>query len=135
MIKTLNVRTGSRCQMIDVTDEVQAAVREAGLADGCVVCYVPHTTAGVTIQENADPDVVHDILWKLDQLIPRDDHGFRHSEGNSDAHLKCSLIGMSQTVLVESGRLILGTWQGIFFCEFDGPRQRHLLVKCVPSIV
>lgn len=135
MIKTLNVRTGSRCQMIDVTDEVQAAVREAGLADGCVVCYVPHTTAGVTIQENADPDVVHDILWKLDQLIPRDDHGFRHSEGNSDAHLKCSLIGMSQTVLVESGRLVLGTWQGIYFCEFDGPRQRKLLVKCVAGIV
>ncbi|HOW73809.1 MAG TPA: secondary thiamine-phosphate synthase enzyme YjbQ [Phycisphaerae bacterium] len=131
MIKTLNVRTGSRCQMIDVTDEVQAAVREAGLVDGGALCYVPHTTAGVTIQENADPDVVHDILWKLGQLIPRDDSGFRHSEGNSDAHLKCSLIGMSQTVPVEGGRLVLGTWQGIYFCEFDGPRHRQLLVRCL----
>lgn len=133
MIKTLTVRTGSRCQMIDVTEKVQAAAREVALEDGYVVCFVPHTTAGVTIQENADPDVVHDILWKLDQLIPRDDHGFRHSEGNSDAHLKCSLIGMSQTVLVEGGRLLLGTWQGIYFCEFDGPRQRRVLVKCVAT--
>ena len=132
-VKSLNVRTSSRSQMVNVTDEVQSAVREAGLRDGLVVCFVPHTTAAITIQENADPDVVHDILMKLEQLIPQRDPGFQHGEGNSDAHIKCSLLGMSQTIPVEAGRLLLGTWQGIYFCEFDGPRNRQLLVKCVSA--
>ena len=127
----LTVRTSQRCQLVDVTSQVQGVIREAGLKNGYVICYVPHTTAGLTIQENADPDVVHDLLWKLEQLVPQSESGYRHGEGNSDAHIKCSLVGMSQMVLVQDARLVLGTWQGIYFCEFDGPRQRRLLVECV----
>lgn len=130
-MQTFSVETHKRCEMVDVTARVQEAVRNAGVKSGYVICYVPHTTAGVTIQENADPDVVHDFLWKLGQLIPEDDSGFRHGEGNSDAHIKASLTGLSQTILVENGRLVLGTWQGIYFCEYDGPRQRQMMVKCV----
>jgi secondary thiamine-phosphate synthase enzyme len=116
---------------VDVTRDVQKCAREAGLREGHVICYVPHTTAGITIQENADPDVVRDMLWKLEQLVPKDERSYRHGEGNSDSHIKASMMGSSVTVLVESGQLVLGTWQGIYFCEFDGPRQRHMLVKCV----
>jgi len=130
-MEALTVRTSQRCQMVDVTSQVQGVVRGAGLKNGYVILYVPHTTAGLTIQENADPDVVHDLLWKLEQLVPQHEPGYRHGEGNSDAHIKCSLVGMSQLVPVEDARLVLGTWQGIYFCEFDGPRQRQLLVKCV----
>ena len=130
---TLTVPTRRRCQLLDVTSQVQKTVRDADLKSGCVICYVPHTTAGVTIQENADPDVVRDLSWKLEQLVPRDEPAYHHAEGNSDAHIKASLVGSSVTVLVEDGRLVLGTWQGIYFCEFDGPRQRKLLVKCVPA--
>jgi secondary thiamine-phosphate synthase enzyme len=117
--------------MVDVTGDVQKAVRSAGLKDGYVICYVPHTTAGITIQENADPSVVHDMLYKLQQVIPRNDSGYRHMEGNSDGHILSSVVGASETILVEGGRLVLGTWQGIYFCEFDGPRQRKMIVKCV----
>jgi len=130
-METLTVRTSQRNEMLDVTGQVQDAVGSAGLKNGYVICFVPHTTAGITIQENADPDVVHDMLGKLAQLVPQHEPSFRHCEGNSDAHIKCSLMGMSQMVLIEGGRLVLGTWQGIYFCEFDGPRQRQLLVKCV----
>ena len=132
-MQKLSVSTRQRAQMVDVTAEVQRAVRTAGLQSGCAVVYVPHTTAGVTIQENADPDVVHDLLWKLEQLVPKDDPEFRHSEGNSDAHIKASLLGSSVHVPVEDGQLVLGTWQGIYFCEFDGPRQRQMLVQCLAS--
>jgi secondary thiamine-phosphate synthase enzyme len=128
---SLSVQTSQRSQMLDVTSEIQKAVRADGLKSGYVICYVPHTTAGITIQENADPDVVHDVLWKLEKLVGRDEAGFRHAEGNSDSHIKASLMGSSVTVLVEDGRLVFGTWQGIYFCEFDGPRHRTLLVKCV----
>lgn len=128
---TLTVSTRQRNQMIDVTDQVQRVVREAKLESGYVICYVPHTTAGITIQENADPDVVHDVLWKLAQLVPKDEGAFRHGEGNSDSHIKASLMGSSVMVLVEAGQLVFGTWQGIYLCEFDGPRQRRLLVRCV----
>jgi secondary thiamine-phosphate synthase enzyme len=131
MVQTITVTTGERCQLVDVTAKVHRAVREAGLTSGYVICYVPHTTAGITIQENADPDVVHDFLWKLANLIPHDESPYRHSEGNSDAHIKASLIGASQVILVEEGSLVLGTWQGIYFCEFDGPRQRKLHIRCV----
>lgn len=130
-IVPISVPTRQQNQMLDVTAEVQRAVKEQGLHDGYVICYVPHTTAAVTIQENADPDVVHDLLWKLGQLVPREEVDYRHNEGNSDAHIKSSLVGSSQMVLVEGGQLVLGTWQGIYFCEFDGPRQRRMLVRCV----
>lgn len=123
-MKTLTVETRRHCEMIDVTSLVQSAVAESGVRDGFAVCFVPHTTAGVTIQENADPDVMHDILYKLEQIVPHRDSSYEHSEGNSDAHIKSALVGMSQTILIQDGRLLLGTWQGIYFMEFDGPRRR-----------
>lgn len=126
MKKSLSVRTRRRCEMIDVTRQVASAVTESGVQHGYVIVYVPHTTAGVTINENADPDVQHDILLTLDELIPRARRGYRHGEGNSDAHAKASLIGSSETVLIDDGRPVLGTWQGIYFAEFDGPRSRQM---------
>ena len=128
--KTLTVRSQSRDQMIDITAEVAGAVRESGVADGLATVYVPHTTAGVTINENADPSVVHDVLAALDAAVPWRQGFYRHGEGNSAAHVKSSLVGCSAQVLVRGGRLVLGTWQGIYFCEFDGPRSRkaHIAV-------
>ncbi|MDB5356373.1 MAG: hypothetical protein JWN24_2826 [Phycisphaerales bacterium] len=125
------VKTHSRNEMIDVTDRVRQAVAQAGIRDGMVIVYVPHTTAAATINENADPDVRHDMLRKLEELVPKDEPYYQHGEGNSDSHVKTSLIGNSVTVLIEAGRLVLGTWQGIYFCEFDGPRQRTMQVKIV----
>jgi secondary thiamine-phosphate synthase enzyme len=128
MIKTLSVRSEARCQMIDITREVAAAVLESGVSEGVATVFVAHTTAGITINENADPDVTRDILDKLARLFPRDD-GHHHAEGNSDAHLKSSFMGPSLQVIVQGGRLLLGTWQGIYFCEFDGPRSRRCHVE------
>jgi secondary thiamine-phosphate synthase enzyme len=127
-MKTFTVATRSRSDMIDITGEVTRVLRESGVKEGICHVFVPHTTAAVTINENADPDVPRDILMELDKIIPLSD-GYRHSEGNSAAHIKASLVGSSETVLVESGRLILGTWQSIFFCEFDGPRKRKVIVR------
>jgi len=129
MIVRLPVPTKSREQLVDVTQEVAAAVREFGVTDGVATLFVPHTTAAVTINENADPSVVADILKGLNELVPRSAPYYRHSEGNSDSHLKASLIGPSLQILIQDGHLVLGTWQGIYFCEFDGPRSRRLLVK------
>lgn len=117
--------------MIEVTQHVQAAVRDAGVRDGLAIVHVPHTTAAVTINENADPDVKHDMLRKLETLIPRNESYYRHGEGNSDSHVKTSLVGNSITILIEDGELVLGTWQGVQFCEFDGPRRRRLQIKIV----
>ncbi len=128
---TLTVQTPGRCAMVDVTAEVQQVVDESAVKRGAVMLYVPHTTAGCTINENADPAVQHDMLMTLDELVPQDRRGYRHAEGNSDAHLKASLVGFSQTVLIENGRLVLGTWQGIYFAEFDGPRRRGLHVRVI----
>ncbi len=128
MIHTLNVRTSHRAELVDITTRVQEAVDESGAESGECIVYVPHTTAGVTINENADPTVQQDVLGHLAKLVPSDG-GYRHSEGNSDAHIKASLMGFSATVLVEGGRLVLGTWQGIYLAEFDGPRPRRVLVK------
>ncbi len=127
------VPTRQRQQMIDVTDVVRRAVAAAGVADGLAVVYVPHTTAAVTINENADPDVKHDLLAKLAQLVPHAEAFYQHAEGNSDSHLKVAAVGTSVTVIIEAGRLLLGRWQGVQFCEFDGPRQRELWVKVVAS--
>jgi len=129
-MKTLEVSTRQRCQMLDVTDRVREVVSAAGLRNGYVICYVPHTTAGITIQENADPDVTHDVLNKLAELVPHHDPEYRHSEGNSDAHIKASLLGASQVIPVKDGRLALGVWQAIYFAEFDGPRRRQMHVQC-----
>jgi secondary thiamine-phosphate synthase enzyme len=129
MQSDLRISTKSRNQMIDITDEVGSAVNRSGIANGDCIVYCPHTTAAVTINENADPSVPYDILLILGQLIPHHDDGYRHSEGNSDAHCKSSLVGCSRQVLVSDGRLLLGTWQGIFFCEFDGPRNRKVYIQ------
>ena len=128
MIRELSVKTASREEFKDITREVAKAVEISNIKDGVCYVFVPHTTAGVTINENADPSVTKDILRKLKELVPRDD-GYEHSEGNSDSHIKASMMGFCQTVLVENGKLILGVWQGIYFCEFDGPRDRKVIIK------
>ena len=127
MDATVSVKTRSRIEMVDITSSVQKEVSNSGIAEGLCVVYVPHTTAGVTINEGADPAVCTDILRKLNELVPPND-GYRHMEGNADSHIKASLMGSSVTVIVEKGRLVLGTWQKIFFCEFDGPRSRKVYV-------
>jgi secondary thiamine-phosphate synthase enzyme len=128
MIKQLRVKTNSRTELVDITQGVQRLVSESGVRSG--VCYitVPHTTAGVTLNENSDPNVGLDILKELNKIIPFDDD-YGHNEGNSAAHIKSSIIGTSKVLMVEEGRLALGTWQAIFFCEFDGPRDRRVMVR------
>jgi secondary thiamine-phosphate synthase enzyme len=130
MIKQLGVKTTSRVDLVDITHLVQKAVSEAKIKSGLCTVYVPHTTAGVTINENADPSVRSDIIKELNKIIPFDDN-YAHLEGNSAAHIKSTLTGCSETLLVERGSLVLGTWQGIYFCEFDGPRNRRVMVKLV----
>jgi len=132
-MQTLNVRTQQRDQFVEITADVQRVLDESGAQSAEVTVYVPHTTAGVTINENADPDVVHDMLLTLRRLIPKDAPGFRHAEGNSDSHVKASMMGSSCRVLVQHGRLVLGQWQGIYLCEFDGPRTRQVLVQVFES--
>ena len=128
MIKRLSIRTSSRVQFLDITGQVQDAVKESGVSHGICTVFVPHTTAGITINENADPDVTRDIMDTLERLVPRGGD-YQHREGNADSHVKASLMGFSVDVLVEDGRLVLGTWQAIYFCEFDGPRTRQVLVR------
>jgi len=125
----LSINTKSRNQMMDITSRVEAVVGKAGIKNGDAIVYCPHTTAGITINENADPDVVSDILMMLSKLVPSNVSGYRHSEGNSDAHIKSSIIGCSEQLLVKGGSLELGTWQGVYFCEFDGPRSRRVFVQ------
>ena len=127
-MKQFSIRTGARTEMRNITLEVKEALSEIGLQRGVCVVFVPHTTAGVTINENADPAVPRDMLTELNKVIPFDD-GYTHAEGNSAAHIKASLVGSSVSVPVEDGRLQLGTWQGIFLCEFDGPRQRRVWIQ------
>jgi secondary thiamine-phosphate synthase enzyme len=129
MFKTLGVRTRGRNEVLDISGEVAAVVRESGVKEGLCVVFVPHTTAGVTINENADPDVKRDMVAKLEAMVPEREDYYRHGEGNSDAHIKTALVGPSITMIVDGGELVLGTWQGIYFCEFDGPRQRECHVK------
>ena len=129
MPASIQVTTRSRNQMKDITGDVQGEVANANVRDGICTVYVPHTTAGVTINEGADPAVCEDILNKLEDLVPPN-AGYRHMEGNADSHVKASLMGSSVSVMIENGRLVLGTWQKIFFCEFDGPRTRKAYVSC-----
>lgn len=127
---TVSIKTTARVDMVDITHLVRQEVEKAGFTDGLCVVFVPHTTSGVTINEGADPAVCLDIIKKLKQLVPPHD-GYLHMEGNSDSHIKASLMGSSVTVLVEEGHLVLGTWQKIFYCEFDGPRSRKFFVKMI----
>ncbi len=123
----LSIHSHSRCEMIDITDEIKNILNKQQISDAVITLLTPHTTAAITINENADPDVTRDMLYGLAKLAPQDPH-FKHTEGNSDAHIKSSLIGISETLIVEGGHLLLGTWQGIYFCEFDGPRTRRILI-------
>lgn len=132
MIQSFEVRTSAKVDFIDITRSVQDAVRKTEMEEGICFIYVPHTTAAITINENADFSVTQDIVMELNKIVPSHDQ-YRHGEGNSPAHIKASLLGSSQTVFVESGMLVLGTWQGIFFCEFDGPRNREVLVKVMKT--
>ena len=128
----ITVRTRSREDMVDITSKLEEIVRKNNFKNGILYIYVPHTTAGITVNENADPSVKVDIMSKLSELVPRSGN-YHHLEGNADAHIKASIVGSSLTIFVEGGRLVLGTWQGVFFCEFDGPRTRRCLVKFVGS--
>ena len=128
----LTVKTTARTEMINITARVEEALKLAQVYNGVCMIYVPHTTAGVTINESADPTVSRDILMVLNQIVPWE-ADYRHREGNSPAHVKSSLVGASELVAVENGRLVLGTWQGIFFCEFDGPRTRHVFLKMLAN--
>ena len=132
MIQTFQVKTTTQTEFIEITHSVQGAVQETGVRDGICIIFVPHTTAAVTINENADSSVVQDIVMELNKIVPFKNQ-YRHMEGNSPAHIKASLTGCSEIVLVESGKLVLGTWQGIFFCEFDGPRNRKVHVKMISN--
>ena len=125
------LKTTARNQFVEVTDRVREAVAAAGVRSGFCVVYCPHTTAAITVNENADPDVVHDMLLYLNRTIPKDQPGFRHGEGNSDSHIKASLVGPSVTLVIDGGDMILGRWQGVYFCEFDGPRTRTVVVQVV----
>jgi len=128
-VQTLSVSTDRRSQMVEITGQVRQVIQQAGVQQGRVTVYVPHTTAGITINENADPDVVHDMLAQLDLMVPWQQPFYQHGEGNSAAHVKASMMGSSVTILIERGSMVLGTWQGIWFCEFDGPRQRQVHVQ------
>lgn len=125
---TFSIDTSMRCQMRDITAEIRDALAKSGISSGRVTVFCPHTTGAITINENADPDVQHDMLLTLKELFPKNRSGYRHIEGNSDSHIKASLFGASETILVKDNRLVLGTWQGVYFCEFDGPRRRKFMV-------
>lgn len=133
MTEKISVPSTSREEFIDITGQVQQAVKKSGVRNGLCIVYVPHTTAGLTVNENADPSVCRDILAALGRLVPRDDPDYRHAEGNSDSHVKSTLVGFSHVIPISNSSLTLGTWQGIFFCEFDGPRHRSALVQIVPA--
>jgi secondary thiamine-phosphate synthase enzyme len=125
---TINVRTDEQTSLVDITKQVRSVVKQSGITEGVCIIFVPHTTAAVTINENADPDVKTDILKEMNKVIPFEDD-YRHGEGNSAAHIKAGLFGFSENVIIDNGDLVLGTWQGIYFCEFDGPRNRKVCVK------
>lgn len=129
MLHTLKLSTSKRDEIVDITPQVREVVRQSGVENGIVMVYCPHTTAGIAINENADPDVKRDILMILDEVYPWEHPKYRHAEGNTAAHLKAITCGSSQTIIIDSGRLVLGTWQGVYFCEFDGPRSRTFKVK------
>jgi len=131
MLYKHSLQTGSHAQMIDISGQVKESLRHAQVENGLAVVYSPHTTAGITINENADPDVVHDLLMRLEEACPRKHPRDLHGEGNSAAHLKASLMGPSQSIPIADGKLILGVWQGVYFCEFDGPRNRSFYIKII----
>lgn len=130
MLKTLNIKSKSKVEFIDITEEINEVIKESKINSGICYLYVPHTTAGITINEGADPSVKRDIITTLNRIIPFEGD-YQHVEGNSAAHIKSSIVGVSQSLIIENGRLLLGTWQSVYFCEFDGPRHRRVLIKLV----
>ncbi len=128
MIKHLNIQTNKQTELIEITDQIKQIVRDKGITDGVCYIFIPHTTAAVTINENADPDVKSDMIMELNKIVPFDDN-YKHFEGNSAAHIKSSLMGFSEIILIDGGKPVLGTWQGIYLCEFDGPRNRKVVVR------
>lgn len=130
MVKQFQVSTGKHVQMLDITSRVKEAVKKSGVENGLCTVFIPHTTAAVTINENADPDVVRDMTMELGKIVPLDD-GYRHFEGNSAAHIKSSMMGFSEQIIIDRGNLLLGMWQGVYFCEYDGPRTRKVIVKII----
>lgn len=131
MLQKLELTTSTRDEMRDITREARSVVNKSGVQNGLVLIYSPHTTAGITINENADPDVKHDVLMRLDEVYPWKHPKYRHAEGNTASHLKTITTGSSQTVIIHNGELLLGRWQGIYFCEFDGPRNRQYYIKVI----
>lgn len=131
-MQEFSLKTAERCQMVKIDGQINAALSAAGWRSGLLTVFTPHTTAAITINENADPDVCHDWIENLNRLVPAAQSYYRHGEGNSDSHVKSSLVGAAQTVIVESGKIRLGTWQSVYFCEFDGPRTRQVWLKFVP---
>lgn len=125
---TYSIQTNGHTQMKDITYEIQGFIHEKGIKEGLCTVFIPHTTAGVTINENADPDVTRDMLMELNKIVPLED-GYHHMEGNSAAHIKSSMMGFSETIIIKEGKLLLGTWQGVYFCEFDGPRHRKFVIN------
>lgn len=133
-METVEIGTTQRCQLVEITDRLQAIVAAAGVREGVLVAQSLHTTGALTINENADPDVARDLVAKLGVLVPRDERYYRHAEGNSDSHVKTTLCGPSLSVIVHEGRLLLGTWHGVYFCEWDGPRQRRVAVQLLGAV-
>ncbi|CAJ1316181.1 secondary thiamine-phosphate synthase enzyme YjbQ [Paenibacillus sp. PK4536] len=131
MLYTLPISTSKRDEMRDITRDVSSLISQSGVKEGIVVVYCPHTTAGIAINENADPDVKHDVIMRLDEVYPWEHPKYRHMEGNTASHLKSITTGPSQTIIIQEGRMLLGRWQGIYFCEFDGPRKREYMVKII----
>ncbi len=132
MVRYINVRSRMRTEFIDITEKVQEIIKEEGVNNGICYIYTPHTTAGITINEGADPSVQRDIQNTLSRLVPFE-ADYQHREGNADAHIKSTLVGVSKSLFIDEGKLLLGTWQAIYFCEFDGPRHRRVLVKIIKS--
>jgi len=132
LVNKVDIKTSSRVEFQDITRKVRDIISSSGVKSGICYVFVPHTTAGIVVNEHADPSVVEDIVAQLDKMVPQ--HGnYRHLEGNSPAHIKASMLGDSETLFIDDGQVVLGTWQGIFFCEFDGPRNRHVMVKIIPD--
>jgi len=131
MFKALDVITRNRNEFIDITGKVQEEIRHSGIQEGCCTLFVPHTTAGLMVNEGADPDVLTDLGEFLKRIAPQRTFTYRHSEGNSDAHIKAALVGCSQHLFIQNGILVLGTWQKVFFCEFDGPRSRRVMLQII----
>ncbi|KPK42766.1 MAG: hypothetical protein AMJ78_01235 [Omnitrophica WOR_2 bacterium SM23_29] len=131
-MKKIVVQTRSKTELLDITDRVEKALEESQVKEGFCVIFAPHTTAALTVNENADPSVKEDILSELNRLVPINGR-YRHTEGNAAAHIKSSIVGCSKSIIIENGNLSLGTWQGIFFCEFDGPRKREVWIKIIPA--